>query len=113
MDTFDTAEEAKAELALRVASDAPPALDDTHLDALLRRNRRRDPDGRPPSDEEWQPTYDLNSAAADGWEAKAGLAAGRFDIQIDSQTLTRSQIRKHCLDQAETWRQRVAYTRSG
>lgn len=41
--------------------------------------------------DEWIPTYDLNAAAADIWEEKAGAVADEFDFKADGGSYTRSQ----------------------
>lgn len=46
---------------------------------------------------EWSPTWDLDAAAADGWQTKAGKAAGSFDFAEDGQQFTRSQMHAHCI----------------
>lgn len=56
----------------------------------------------------WTPTWDLNSAAALGWEAKAALAAGRYDFTTDGQTFRRGQIIAHCQTMAQTFRRKTA-----
>lgn len=54
----------------------------------------------------WTPTWDLNTAAAEGWELKAGKAAARFDFGTDGQTFQRSQVIAHCHRMAATYRRR-------
>jgi len=56
---------------------------------------------------EWKPTWDLNAAAAKGWELKAGKAAGRFDFGTDGQTFQRSQVVAHCNRMAGIYRRKV------
>ena len=41
--------------------------------------------------DEWIPTYDLNAAAADIWEEKAGAVADEFDFKADGGSYSRSQ----------------------
>ncbi len=41
--------------------------------------------------DEWIPTYDLNAAAADIWEEKAGAIAENFDFSADGGSYKRSQ----------------------
>jgi hypothetical protein len=56
---------------------------------------------------EWKPTWDLNAAAARGWELKAGKAAGRFDFGTDGQTFQRSQIIAQCNRMAGIYRRKI------
>lgn len=56
-----------------------PELSDGEIDELLAGSTIKDAEGLTPLDEEWSPTYDLNSAAAQGWLIKAARAAGSVD----------------------------------
>lgn len=56
--------------------------------------------------EEWLPTYDLNSAAADVWEQKAAAAAADYDYSADGANLHRSQVYQQCQRQASLYRSR-------
>lgn len=49
-------------------------------------------------------SYNLNAAAADVWEQKAGHFAGQFDIKTDNHDLKRSQKYDHAVRQAEKYR---------
>jgi len=102
--------DAENNLRYMIAADTPPVLDVTQLDTLLDQARRIDSWQRHWDDDGWIETFDLNAAAATGWEWKAGLLAGRFDIQVDGQKLDRSQLVKHCHDQAAMYRARRATT---
>lgn len=51
-------------------------------------------------------TYDLNSAAADIWNEKAGLMSGNFDFSADGGNYTRSQMFEHAKKQARYYRSR-------
>jgi hypothetical protein len=54
----------------------------------------------------WVPTYDLNAAAADVWEEKAGIPAEDFDVDADGANLSRSQVYEHYMAQARYYRAR-------
>ncbi len=58
----------------------------------------------------WAPTWDLNAAAAAGWEQKAALVSGRFNFAADQQRFDRSQVHAMCLEQADRYRRRGAGT---
>jgi hypothetical protein len=63
----------------------------------------------PPTQEDnddWIPTYDLNQAAADIWQEKAGQLAGDFDFQADGASYTRSQAYQQAMQQARHFRSR-------
>lgn len=55
----------------------------------------------------WDPTYDLNAAAAEGWRWKAAKVAGEFDFGTDQQTFSRSDKHAACLAMADEYRKRV------
>jgi len=56
---------------------------------------------------EWAPTWDLDRAAALGWERKAAKAVGGFDFKTEDQQFARSQVAKSCLDMADRHRRRM------
>lgn len=45
--------------------------------------------------------YDVNAAAAEVWRKKAAYFSTAFDFSTDNHSVKRSQIRLHCLEQAE------------
>ncbi len=61
------------------AWDIEPALTEDDLNELLVIAALTDADGLTPINEEWTPTYDLNTAAATGWLIKAGRAAATVE----------------------------------
>lgn len=72
-----TAEEARERLArMTEAAERPELVDPDELDELLATHARNDSEDRAPTDEDWEPTYNFNAAAADGWRRKQGRAAG-------------------------------------
>lgn len=99
--------DALEELSRLVAADQVPTLDAADLQSILGTAVRPDSDGRPPSHAEWVPTYDLNAAAAEGWQRKAGLAASKFDFAEDDQRFNVGQIHNHCIAQARLYRNRA------
>lgn len=102
-----TEQEARAALEAMVAHDQEPALTSAEVDRLLAGARRADAAGLGPHEDGWTPTYDLNSAAAQGWRIKAGKVAGRYAISTDGQTMSRNQVIEHCLAMAAEYRKRV------
>lgn len=50
--------------------------------------------------------YDLNGAAADVWETKAGFAYAEVDFSTDNHRFAASQKHKACISMAETFRAR-------
>lgn len=65
-----------------------------------------DPDGLFDINPDWTPTYDLNAAAADIWEEKAGLLAGDFDFSADGANYSRSQAYEQAMKQTRYFRAR-------
>lgn len=56
-----------------------PALTEEELEDILTTAALEDANGLAPLNEEWTPTYDLNSAAAKAWLIKAARAAATVD----------------------------------
>jgi hypothetical protein len=50
-------------------------------------------------------SYDLNGAAADLWRQRAGKVASYYDVKADGHSLSRSQWRKACIEQADAYAQ--------
>lgn len=61
------------------AWDADPALTEDELGEMLAGAAKTDAAGFAPLNEEWTPTYDLNTAAASAWLIKAARAAATVD----------------------------------
>ena len=61
------------------AWDVEPALTEDDLAASLDVAAIADAAGLAPINEEWDPTYNLNAAAADAWLTKAARAAATTD----------------------------------
>ena len=64
----------KDKLKRLTAYDIEPKLFEEDLDGILATVAMADKNGLAPTDEEWEPTYDLNAAAAAGWLVKAARA---------------------------------------
>lgn len=84
-----------------------PALDSEEIDELVLRSKRPDSSNRPPTDESWEPTWNINAAVALGWELKASRLATDFDIRSADQDMKRSQAYEMCLRQSDRWKRRV------
>ena len=79
--------------------------------ALVDQAARIDADGNLPSDDDWTPTYDLNSAAASVFEVKAALVVNKYDTNTDGQSLSRSQLLAHLMTMAKMYRNRRTSSR--
>jgi hypothetical protein len=86
----------KEKLKKITAWDVAPVLTDTEIDELLLQGAVADREGNAPSSEDWEPTYDLNSAASAGWPLKAGRAASTTETEPDSVNVT-SRVFANCL----------------
>ena len=86
----------KEKLKKLTAWDVAPELTDVEIDELLLQGAVADKEGTGPASEEWDPTYDLNSAAAAGWLIKAGRAASTTETEPDSVSVT-SRVFANCL----------------
>jgi len=85
-----------------------PTLTQDELDQLLDLARRPDALGVLPSDTDWEPTWLLEFAAAEGWRWKAGKVSFHFDFSTDQQSFERSQVYDHCMQQAALYDAYVA-----
>lgn len=113
MSTAIARADAIAVVQSQAATEQAPTLTTPEVEKIVDRSARRDIDGTPPGDADWIETYDLNTATALAWERKAALTAtSKFDIAIDNQTLTRSQVYQQCMAQAAHYRGKNAGTLS-
>ena len=85
-----------------------PAIDYAELDDIISRSAVVDADGHTPGSDDWVETYDVNAAIAQVWEAKAAAVANRFDINIDRQGMSRSQMVAHFTMMADRFNARRA-----
>ncbi len=66
-------------LKYMTAWNVEPTLSEDELNEILASVALVDPAGCKPTDGDWVPTYDLNSAASQGWLIKAARAAAIVD----------------------------------
>ena len=78
------------------AWDAYPTLAEDELNDLLGSAAVGDSLGRIPSDEDWSPTYDLNTAAAEAWLIKAGRAAATVEVDPPGSGIVTSKVFDNC-----------------
>lgn len=86
----------KESLKKLTAWDTEPELSEDELDELLAGHSRADADGVSPEDVDWEPTYDLNAAAAAGWLIKAGRSSGTTETDPETIAVT-SRVFENCL----------------
>jgi hypothetical protein len=96
METFED------KLKRMTAWDAEPELTETEIDELLAAAQVADENGASPQNDDWDPTYDLNSAAASGWLIKAARAANTTETEPDSLNVS-SKIFDNCMQMARIY----------
>ncbi len=101
-----TQDEAVERLGALCAATSDPKLTDDDLLIALAAGSLADANGLQPTDTLWSPTYDLNRAAAQGWELKAGKAASDVDFQDAGGSYQLSQVVDHCTRMAARYRSR-------
>jgi hypothetical protein len=79
-----------------IAASADPVVTDDEIDALLADAAIPDKSGRLPSDPEWEPTYDMNAAAAAGWMIKAARAAAMTESTPPGSGIVTSAVFESC-----------------
>lgn len=89
-----------------------PFLTDPEILELLAMFALEDSDGNAPSAAEWEPTYNLNKAASEGWRWKAGkLAAMCANLDAGSNVIAAMQQKfEHCERMAKYYSGRTALT---
>lgn len=90
----DSAE--KTRLKMMTAWEDTPALSDTEIDDLLTRHKIPDSEGVLPSEAGYVTTYNLRSAAREGWTIKMGRAAKLQSTDLDGDRMSANQIFEHC-----------------
>jgi hypothetical protein len=102
-------DEARARSLLEnmIAWDQIPALTTDQVDSLMILSQRSDTYGFSPGDDDYDPTWDLNAGAAEGWRWKAAAVSGSFDFVTDSQRFDRSQMAAMCLRMSQEYRRRM------
>jgi hypothetical protein len=74
-----------------------PVLSSNDLSYLLSISRVIDPDWRTPDDTNWEPTYDVLHAAAQGWLLKASRLVNRYLFMSGGKMFARQQMFDHCM----------------
>ena len=101
-----TAEALKNRLKRMTAWDKEPALSSADLDDLLSMYARADANGVAPEVKGWQPTYDLNGAAAEGWRWKSAKASELVSVDLDGERMSSNQLFAHCNQMARMYASR-------
>ena len=94
-------------LSTMVAADVDPVLTPAELNLLLKLNRLEDEGGLAPTDTDWDPTYDLDRAALEGWRWKLGKASDLSVARTGDLTLEDNAIVRNITGMIEQYRRRV------
>lgn len=97
----------KDTLKKMTAWDVEPTLTEAELDELLVPCCIKDKEGLPPSDPSWSPTYDLYTAAANGWLIKAARAAALVEIDPPGSGIMTSKVFDNCRAMARVYKAKV------
>lgn len=104
---------AEAQLRAMVQASSEPLLTDDEITTLLSLTAVVDADGLAPTHDDWTATYDLNRAAAMGWEWKAGKVANQFNFSSEERSkYERSQVYNQCMASARMYKSRIHGTAS-
>ena len=77
-------------------------MTDAEIDELLAASPVADGEGNAPESEGWSPTYDISTAAAEGWMIKAARAASTTETEPDSLNVT-SRVFENCIRMAQMY----------
>ena len=102
-----TREQAKERLRAKLQPDSEPQLDDATVELLLEDAKRADRYDVWPTQDGWEPTWDLNAAASEGWLLKAGKAAELVSFDTDGSRMDASDVHQHCREMAAYYANRV------
>lgn len=98
-----TVTEAKARLERMLQWQEQPALTTEEVDDLFEMAKIADQDGNAPDSSAWEPTFNLNAAAGEGWSWKAGKVASLFDADAGDAAAKRSQIFDMCMKKSAAY----------
>ncbi len=87
---------AKQRLERMTASASEPALSSDEVDDLLAQFQKTDADGVNPGEDDYEPTYNLRAAAAEGWRWKAAKATELVSADLDGDRMSSNQVFEHC-----------------
>lgn len=93
-------------ITLHLQPSVDPILTAAEMTAIIALASVADSEDRAPDDEEWEETYDIPAAIAQGWEIKAAKVVGAYQFKDTGLELHREQVHAQCLKQAALWRSR-------
>jgi hypothetical protein len=104
---YGTEEEATAELQRKAATEVDPALTPDEVASILSQAKRADIYGRWPSDASWVPSWEMDWACAEVWDAKAAKVASRNQSISDARGTANSFLWLNCTRSADKHRERI------
>lgn len=104
--TVTVPDEQVARLRVLVAEPTSAVFSDTQLAQFIGEAWYWDSASRDPSHDEWIATFDINAAASEVWQIKAGNYAADYDFSADGGRYDRSQRHAHAMQQARHYRAR-------
>ena len=97
-------------LKIRVAWESEPAVSEEDLTAVLEAHAVPDAAGNLPDSDEWIPTYDQTSAAAEVWVIKAARAAALTEVDPPGSGIVTSKVFDNCMKMSYLYRSKRAAT---
>lgn len=102
-----TENEAQRKLEIMVQASTEPTLSTDEVQLLLDSVKLVDSENRLPTDAAWEGNYDLNRAASQGWEWKAGKVASWYAFSDSGSSFNRQQVYDHCMAIAKRYANKV------
>jgi hypothetical protein len=90
-------------LKLLSAWETEPVLTETEVEAILDSAAIADAEGNSPTNDNWQPTYDINRAAAEAWLIKAARASALTEIDPPESGIVTSKVFDNCISMAKIY----------
>lgn len=78
-------------------------LTETEVESILDSAAIADAEGNSPTNDNWQPTYDINRAAAEAWLIKAARASALTEIDPPESGIVTSKIFDNCITMAKIY----------
>ncbi len=90
-------------LKLLSAWETEPVLTETEVESILDSAAIADAEGNSPTNDNWQPTYDINRAAAEAWLIKAARASALTEIDPPESGIVTSKVFDNCVSMAKIY----------
>lgn len=92
--------------------ESEPSLDETEVESILNEAAVADADGNPPTNDNWDPTYDIDRAAAEAWLIKAGKSTAITEIDPPDSGIVTTKVFDNCMRMSGKYASRIALTSS-